>query len=424
MPDSTPRLINFAGCGLAWQQVPSAIDLTLRDIQPADAGQYFVVFTNGLERMTSAVVTLTVNTSATQPRLECPQDVLWFPTPHGGRETNLIVFPWQPAVFDVVVRGYPAPTFRWSWSADGVAFMNIPDATNRSFTLDYAQPSQAGIYRVTVSNAAGTINAYARLTVAAKPKLQITEAMAFACDPIGKDWWELTNTGNEPVNLAGYQWNDYPGNVGGGPTITNAVIIEPGESIILMENQTPVSFRQWWGTENLPPKLRFIVYTANGLTEDGDEVNVWNHSAIDDLDFIHSVSFSGSTWGASFWFDTEACVASEFGIVSTTGACGTFVASTGCDTGSPGWTRWTRPMFSSIRRGVTGTRLEWRAQPGSTNLVQRTSRLTGTATVWTDLGTFSFATATGTTTDASIGQQRFYRIVRLLAAGCPCPELE
>lgn len=248
--------------------------------------------------------------------------------------------------------------------------------------------------------------------------------MPLPCEPSGHDWWELTNIGSEAVNIAGYRWDDAPGDIGGGPTITNAVIIQPGESIIFLESQTPESFRAWWGEQNLPQNLRFIVYGANGLTESGDQLNLWNHSALRKDDEIHKVVFSEATRGLSYWFDLQTCSDFYLGVATTDSLCGAFRASAGCDIGSPGWTRWTPPGFANIQHTPSGVRLQWKAQAGSTNIVQYASSLSGGETGWATLGTFTFSTVSGITTDTTIGAapQRFYRILRVSEAECPCSE--
>ena len=92
LPDQTPLLVNFAGCGLGWRPVPQATDLTIRNVRPEHGGDYFVVFTNGLERMTSAVAPVTVNSTSTPPRIDCPADVIWFPTADGKARRRISLF--------------------------------------------------------------------------------------------------------------------------------------------------------------------------------------------------------------------------------------------------------------------------------------------------------------------------------------------
>ena len=424
VPKSFASVINFAGSGLAWEVVGGYGDLTLASIQPSQAGDYFVVVGNGLESQTSAVATLRVNTNAIAPRIEDPPGVTWFPTVDGSRETNIVVFHSQRATLDVFARGYPPPTFQWSRSPDGTDFVDLPDGTNALLVIKNVLESDAGTYRVRVENIHGIAYGYARVTLAAKPQLRITEAMPLPCEFSRNDWWELTNIGREPVNLAGYRWDDDSARLGGGATITNAVVIEPGESIIFLESQTPESFREWWGEENLPAQLKFIRYRANGLTETGDQINLWHYSTEtqDSAQKIHEVTFSVARVGTTYWFD-EHCKWFYIGQLSTTGSCGTFSARNGCDVGSPGWTRFTPPAFSKIRHIPSGVHLEWKAQPGSTNVVQYASTLNG-GNGWSTLGTFTFGTVLGRTVDTTVGAtgSRFYRVLRFSEADCPCPE--
>ena len=419
-----PTLVNYAGCGLGWKTNPKATDLTIPNVRPDQAGQYFVVLTNGLERMTSAVVTLTVNTTPSPPRIDCLPPELCLSSVPGRPETNLVVTPLQTAQFAVRVRGYPAPTFRWSWSTDGTNFTNLPNATNDTLVVNYVNSGHAGTYRVRFQNPLGTNYAYAGLSVKLPPRLKITEAMSDGCLPAGDDWWELTNLGDEPVNLCGYRWDDGPGNIGGSPIITNRVIIQPGESVIMLEALSPDFFIQWWGASNLPPNLQFISYTANGLSSEGDEINLWNPTATDDFDLVDSVVFSFATPGASFWFGrNDPC--SEFGVANVDGKCGAFHAVQGCDVGSPGWTAWTPPWLTSIRPDGADVKLEWKAQPGSSTVVQYATELglSPGAAHWIDLGTYSFAGATCSATHhAVIGESpRFYRVKMVAPADCPCP---
>jgi len=421
-----PTLVCFAGCGPAWTESPPPSDLTIANAQPNDSGNYFVEVFNGLEKLTSAVVRLTINTTPGPVRLECPPAPSC--TPAGGElsPAGLSVTLGQTATFKVIARGYPPPTFQWSRNTDGAGFVEIPGATNPTLDISGAQPSDAGIYRLRTQNPEGVTNAFATLIVKENPRLKITEAMAEECFLEANDWWELTNTGNEPVNLCGYRWDDATGNIGGGPTITNAVIIQPGESVIFLEGRTPEFFTAWWGASNLPPGLQFVSYTANGLSFDSDEINIWNPTAMDDSDWIDQVNFATATAGASFWFDIEACPIS--GIASLTsieGECGAIRSAQGCDIGSPGWTRWTPPRLTSIRRDGVEVKLEWKAQPGSTTMVEYTNHIVSSTAPapWPSLGIFSFPGATGSTSDTNAAgdPQRFYRVKQIAPANCICP---
>ncbi len=420
--DFIPRVVNYAGCSVAWKSEPRFTDLAMTNVQPGQAGDYYVVFFNGLERATSVVVSLTVNTNPSPPRVECPSSDRWFPRVAGRPQTNLTVSPLQTAMFEVLVRGYPTPTCRWSWSANGVTYVDLPGATNRSLTVSPAVAGHSGIYRVRLQNAYGTNYAYASLSVKDKAQLRVTEVMLDSCY-VNEDWWELTNLGDQPVDLFGYRWDDRPGEIGGGPTVTNSVVVQPGESVIFLEGLTPEFFRSWWGEDRLPPGLQIIGHAANGLEPDGDEINLWNPTATDAEDWIDSVVFSDS-YGASWWFDPGS-VCAEFGVVSVTGECGGFQAARSCDIGSPGWTAWTPPRLTSIRREGETVRLEWKALPGSATRVQFADGIgRGTSdTDWHDLGLYTFPGPNGAASDTLPGNgspQRFYRLRRETPADCHC----
>jgi hypothetical protein len=67
---------------------------------------------------------------------------------------------------------------------------------------------------------------------------------------------------------------------------------------------------------------------------------------------------------------------------------------------------WTPPRAISVQREGLRATLQYRAQPGSTNLAQYACDLPPPAcgTAWADLGVFSFAGATGTVVDTTIGR--------------------
>jgi hypothetical protein len=201
------------------------------------------------------------------------------------------------------------------------------------------------------------------------------------------------------VDLYGYRWDDWPGNIGGGATVNRPVLLQPGESVLFVESTAPEVFRRWWGADNLPANLQFIIYGANGLAGDGDEITLWNPTATDDWDFIDSVGFSTATRGASFWFEPDdPC--SEFGVLSVAGQCGAWSAAEDGDVASPGWTAGTGPALLRVEHMGSFALVWWRAQPGST---------------------YCFPGATGAEIDFNLNgvPQRFYRVVR--DAPCPCP---
>jgi hypothetical protein len=430
---TVPRLVCFVGCGPSWRRAPDPNDLSLTNIQPGQSGSYFVEIFNGLERLTSAVVTVTVNTNPSPVFVECPPQDSCVPCAGADSPANLVASPGQTAIFTVRNQGFPLPTFQWSHSADGITYTELPGQNSRDLVVPNLQDSDAGLYCVRMDNLLGAASASARLTVRASPWLEITEVMSQACLGLERDWWELTNTNAEPVNLCGYRWDDETFTIGGGPTITNGVSIQPGESVILIESQTAESFVHWWGASNLPPNLRFVTYAANGLGSSGDSIHLWDPNEITPTKFVATAVFTAALAGVTRWFDSfialqtaSRCGDPGYGTASIEGDCGAFRAEQGCEIGSPGWTRLTPPILTSVRREGSRAVLTWSAQPGSSNQVQFTERLATPldATVWQDGGAFQFPSASCVAMDSTIGveTQRFYRVVRIAAANCPCLE--
>ena len=422
---SVPRLVGFADCGPAWVERPVPPDLTLYSVQPGDAGEYFVEVFNGLEKLSSAVVRLTVNISPRLLAIECPPGLSCAAgEPDSPSAPALVVAPGQPATFSILTHGYPMPTFQWSRSPNGRDFVDLPGETNRDLVIPSASIAAAGVYRVRALNSHSALYASASLVVKPKPHLRITEVMPDPCRLDGCDWWELTNVGDEAVDLCGYRWDDDPGFIGAGPTIDRSVLVQPGESVIFLEGRTPEFFRQWWGESNLPNGLKFVSYTANGIQSEGDEINLWNPTAVLETDWVATVTFSTANNGASFWFAPDD-VCSEFGIPSVDGECGSFRCADGCDVGSPGWTPWTPPCLTSIRRLGNSIRLKWRAQVGSTSVVEYSDDIgsAGGATLWRELDRIN-AVLGETVLDTPIGEraQRFYRVRTIAPAACTsCP---
>src|SRR5262249_22623320 len=149
----------------------------------------------------------------------------------------------------VTATGSPTPWYQWM--LDG---KELDGQTNAQLTLMLTDTNQTGTYSVGVTNVAGSTNASFFLTVTPKPDLAITEAMSSEAKSqtslATSDWWELSNLGNFAVNLQGYRFDDDHDSFSDAFTITSAVTIQPGESIILVEDMTAANFRAWWGTTN------------------------------------------------------------------------------------------------------------------------------------------------------------------------------
>jgi hypothetical protein len=143
--------------------------------------------------------------------------------------------------------------------------------------------------------------------------LVITEVMAASShlsnSAYDGDWWELTNTGNSAVNLAGYRWDDTP--TPATPTVSTfpSVTIQPGESIVILEENiaNTVFWKTAWGLTATQVLSRDSFAGLNteafsGLSgPNGDEINLYNPSGT----LIASVAFGTSITGKSQAFHKD-----------------------------------------------------------------------------------------------------------------------
>src|SRR5688572_2676908 len=208
------------------------------------------------------------------------------------------------------------------------------------------------------------------LTLGAAPaQLAITEVLPVSLTHPdtkfhGAEFWELTNFGTNDVDLHGYGFRDSdPEEFLRTFPFTN-LVIHAGESIIFfrIENDdqdvlTSEHFKAWWGAEKLPSNLVCKVYGKPGLAAwEADAVWLFDASGTNVVD---SVEFGPIQFGRSFTYDTET---GGFGIPSTLGVNGAFVADKTGDVGSPGVTAGPvpvqvlqNPVDQSIDGGMTAT---------------------------------------------------------------------
>jgi hypothetical protein len=228
------------------------------------------------------------------------------------------------------------------------------------------------------------------------------------------DWFELSNLGDFPVNLAGFRIDDSHAALAQSATVTNQAAIQPGESVIFVQDMAPQAFRDWWGT-NLPPTVQVISYSGKGqgLSGSGDAVNVWNAIATDNLDLVATASFLAATNGISFDFNPN--IPNQTGFLgfapdglSMNGVNGAFAAAVGGDIASPG-TIVTLPTLLGITPANPGFAISWLNQPNWRYTVQFKDQLT--AANWT---TLTNLTSDGSSVfrfvDPTVATQRLYRV--------------
>ncbi|MBL9167615.1 MAG: lamin tail domain-containing protein [Verrucomicrobiales bacterium] len=326
--------------------------LTIPHAVAASAGLYTVEMNNDVETLLSAPAELRVSTA-----LSCARVI------RGPEDLELT--PRQDAVFSVLARGFPLPTYQWRFN--GAA---IPGATNAVFALPFVSPGMSGVVSVEVANFLCSTSAVARLRVVDPPDLRVTEVMAAASTNNALhrhgDWWELTNFESNRVSLQGYRFDDTPGVIAGAVVITNAIWVEPGESILFVSDLSRQDFLNWWGAENLPPGVQIVSFAGNSFDALGDSLYLWNATATSRDDVIVSLSFVNDTRGVSLWFDP---VLAEFGELSIEGQRGAFRAVAGDDIGSPGWItapppRVLQPRLISIVPEGESVTVTWTSQAG------------------------------------------------------------
>lgn len=349
----------------------NAPTLRVTNVQAESRGSYQARIDNGVTNVLSAAATLSLQSEASAPVLtQAPEDFTFT----AG----------QSYTFRAAATGVPQPSFQWQFNGQ-----NIQDATGNELTLSGAAEEQSGLYSVIARNSLGSVTNQFQVTITPPPQLVITEVMSSSSTNAAghEDFWELTNLGTFPVPLKGYRFDDSSETLDEAFVITNDLVIEPGESVIFVEAMTAREFRDWWGDANLLPDLKIVTYRGNGLSSNGDAVNLWNAAAADDSDRVASAVFSSATSGVSFGFNPDT---REFGALSTAGTRGAITAASGGDIGSPGVIRPTvipaRVRISSATRTGGNLRITWNSEAGKNYQIQARDSLNPGA-AWTTIET-------------------------------------
>ena len=124
----------------------------LSNVQPADAGSYTVVVSNGAGAVTSNAAVLIVNGTSSAPAI----------TTQPVSQTVTI---GSSATFSAAASGSPTPTYQWQKDT-----VNLAGATNALLTINNIQASDAGSYTLIATNSVNTaISSVATLTVTSAP---------------------------------------------------------------------------------------------------------------------------------------------------------------------------------------------------------------------------------------------------------------
>jgi len=119
-----------------------AFTLRISNLTNADVGNYtFEVTVNGASVFSGVSQAVSLSLGSAAPPVISTQP-----------QVATIVALGGAAVFSVVATGVPAPTYQWQ--KDGSAIVGASDSTYR---ISFANFSSAGVYKVTVSNASGSV---------------------------------------------------------------------------------------------------------------------------------------------------------------------------------------------------------------------------------------------------------------------------
>ncbi|HET6996978.1 MAG TPA: lamin tail domain-containing protein, partial [Solirubrobacterales bacterium] len=114
------------------------------------------------------------------------------------------------------------------------------------------------------------------------------------------DWWELTNTSGQALDLTGWKFDDESNSFGSGVALNGVTSLAPGESAIFVEGDSAkvALFKTSWFGASPPAGLQVGSYSGSsiGLGTGGDQVNVFN--AVGSR--LTGVSFGSATTNVSF----------------------------------------------------------------------------------------------------------------------------
>lgn len=254
--------------------IPNASNytLTLTNVQSSSAGEYQMVITNWSGAVTSQVATLTV-TSTPPSFLVQPQ--------------SKIIMPGLPVIVSAVAAGSEPLYYQWQFNGESVT-----GATNATLTLPLASASDAGNYRLVVSNKVTSVSSQdVTLSVApftfwgdasagqSQPPLALSNVLALAAG--GSHLLGLRTDGRV------FAWgNNSCGQTNVPVAATNVVMVAAGElhSLALRVDGTMVAWgNSSFGQANVPAGLSNVVQIAAGmghslaLKADGT-VSVWGQS--------------------------------------------------------------------------------------------------------------------------------------------------
>jgi hypothetical protein len=295
---------------------------------------------------------------------------------------------------------------------DAVSFGPAPAPQSFSYNplTGELEPSREGVNGAFVAAAGLDVGSPGRITgpTADILDVEITEVMSFPAtnNAVSADWWELTSFDTEPIDLSGWRFNDNASEFTNDFVIPNGITIQPGESIVFVEDLTREEFLTWWGAQ-VPAGTQIITYTGDELSFSaaGDSLRLWTGANTNTV--FKQVTFGAADQGVTFGFDP---VTRRFGEKSVEGQNGAFRSATGLDVGSPGKIRNAEQV--QVQFTATGVQIEIRASTETRFAIEACDDLVNAAWVQTD----EVLTTQGTPLlleKPRDGSMRFYRVRKL-----------
>lgn len=222
----------------------------------------------------------------------------------------------------------------------------------------FAAPT--GVYTAvfTATDVDGVSTASMQIIVqtAAVATIRITEAMSKSQHPADRDWFEIYNYGNEPVDLTDLSWDD-DSNLPGSAHF-NGYIIPPGGTYVISARLvgTEDIFRQEWGLPATAAVWCAGSAVFQNFSSAGDMIYIYDAYGLE----ITSVVIPPATVGFSFEWAGDG---SSLGL-SVAGENGAYVApddgtgNPGIDVASPGFALPAHPTNDSDGDGMTDLE-EW-----------------------------------------------------------------
>ena len=189
---------------------------TIDPVDTTDAGDYDVVIANSFGSVTSSVATLTL--------LEPPEITT--------QPTDLTVSQGSSATFTVEATGLDPLYYQWQFNGT-----NVSAATDTSYEIISAQPSNAGSYTVVITNVDGSVTStQAMLTVGVPPSIAVQPADQTVVAGSNATFM-VTATGTSPLF---YQWQfngtSLAGGTSPGTTISSASTTNAGNYDVVVAN--------------------------------------------------------------------------------------------------------------------------------------------------------------------------------------------